>query len=235
MVADLESSVKAIVESGQLHRWLNAMASNGLSRWSANNRLLAAVQMLQRGESLDDSAHDGLPPVGEVEPEGLQGGQGRLDPRPDHPQDRRRGRRRQRDAPRGRLQGSARLQRLRHPRRPTALITGPPRARRRHPRNPRRPARPRRPSRLLLRRDRDPRLPPRDRRRHPGLHRPQEQADRRRRPPQRGTEGLVDRPRARSRPLRPRRPGLQRVPTPPRTDGDRGRDDRLPRQPLPRG
>lgn len=54
MVADLESSVKAIVESGQLHRWLNAMASNGLSRWSANNRLLAAVQMLQRGESLDD-------------------------------------------------------------------------------------------------------------------------------------------------------------------------------------
>ncbi len=54
MVADLESSVKAIVDSGQLHRWLNAMASNGLSRWSANNRLLAAVQMLQRGESLDD-------------------------------------------------------------------------------------------------------------------------------------------------------------------------------------
>jgi len=54
MVADLESSVKAIVESGQLHRWLDAMASNGLSRWSANNRILAAVQMLQRGESLDD-------------------------------------------------------------------------------------------------------------------------------------------------------------------------------------
>jgi hypothetical protein len=54
MVADLESSVKAIIESGQLHRWLNAMSSNGLSRWSANNRLLAAVQMLQRGESLDD-------------------------------------------------------------------------------------------------------------------------------------------------------------------------------------
>lgn len=54
MVADLESSVKAIIESGQLHRWLNAMASNGLSRWSANNRLLAAVQMHQRGESLDE-------------------------------------------------------------------------------------------------------------------------------------------------------------------------------------
>ncbi len=54
MVADLESSVKAIVESGQLQRWLNAMASNGMTRWSANNRILAAVQMLQRGESLDD-------------------------------------------------------------------------------------------------------------------------------------------------------------------------------------
>lgn len=54
MVADLETSVKAIVESGQLQRWLNAMASNGMLRWSANNRILAAVQLLQRGESLDN-------------------------------------------------------------------------------------------------------------------------------------------------------------------------------------
>lgn len=53
MVADLESSVKAIVESGQLGRWLTAMASNGLGRWSANNRLLAALQMMHRGESLE--------------------------------------------------------------------------------------------------------------------------------------------------------------------------------------
>ncbi|WP_324653744.1 ImmA/IrrE family metallo-endopeptidase [Georgenia sp. H159] len=53
MVADLETAVAAIVESGQLHRWLDAMASNGLSRWSANNRILATVQMLQRGESLE--------------------------------------------------------------------------------------------------------------------------------------------------------------------------------------
>lgn len=53
MVADLEAAVQAVVEPGQLHRWLDAMASNGLSRWSANNRLLAAAQMLQRGESLD--------------------------------------------------------------------------------------------------------------------------------------------------------------------------------------
>lgn len=54
MVADLSASVKAIVESGQLHRWLDSMASNGLNRWSANNRLLAAMQMLQRGEPLED-------------------------------------------------------------------------------------------------------------------------------------------------------------------------------------
>ncbi|MDP3890274.1 ImmA/IrrE family metallo-endopeptidase, partial [Nocardioides sp.] len=53
MVADLETSVKAIVESGQLDRWVDAMASNGLNRWSANNRLLATVQILQRGESLE--------------------------------------------------------------------------------------------------------------------------------------------------------------------------------------
>lgn len=54
MVADLETSVQAIVDSGQLQRWLDAMASNGLARWSANNRLLAAVQLLQRGESLEN-------------------------------------------------------------------------------------------------------------------------------------------------------------------------------------
>lgn len=54
MVADLETSVKAVVESGQLRRWLDAMGSNGLSRWSANNRLLALVQILQRGGSLEE-------------------------------------------------------------------------------------------------------------------------------------------------------------------------------------
>lgn len=54
MLADLESAVQSIVQSGQLKRWLDAMVSNGLSRWSANNRILAAVQMLQRGKSLDE-------------------------------------------------------------------------------------------------------------------------------------------------------------------------------------
>lgn len=62
MVADLEQSVQAIVESGQLQRWLDAMASNGLHRWSGNNRLLAVMQMVQRGKSLEDL--DGLHMMG---------------------------------------------------------------------------------------------------------------------------------------------------------------------------
>lgn len=54
MLADLEGSVRAIVESGQLRRWLDAMSSNGLQRWSANNRMLAALQMAQRGNDLSN-------------------------------------------------------------------------------------------------------------------------------------------------------------------------------------
>ncbi|MGL5826546.1 MAG: hypothetical protein ACRCYU_17290, partial [Nocardioides sp.] len=54
MVADLEESVKAVVESGRLGEWLSAMASNGMNRWSANNRLLAMVQLWQRGVDIND-------------------------------------------------------------------------------------------------------------------------------------------------------------------------------------
>jgi len=54
MVADLDASVRAVVESGQLHRWLDAMASNGLNRWSANNQFLAIVQMVHRGEPIEN-------------------------------------------------------------------------------------------------------------------------------------------------------------------------------------
>lgn len=48
MLADLQDSVVAIVQSGQLGRWLDAMASNGLNRWSFNNRMLSVLQVLQR-------------------------------------------------------------------------------------------------------------------------------------------------------------------------------------------
>lgn len=53
MLGDLEEAVASIVESGQLSRWLDAMSSNGMNRWSANNRLLAVMQMLHRGHDLE--------------------------------------------------------------------------------------------------------------------------------------------------------------------------------------
>jgi len=55
MLADLQTAVQAIVESGQLQRWLDAMASNGLNRWSLNNRLLAIMQLAHRGEPLEEA------------------------------------------------------------------------------------------------------------------------------------------------------------------------------------
>lgn len=53
MVGDLEESVKAVVESGQLGAWLGAMATNGMTRWSFNNQMLAMIQMAFRGKDLD--------------------------------------------------------------------------------------------------------------------------------------------------------------------------------------
>lgn len=52
MLADLETSIQAIVQSGQLQRWLDAMASNGLERWSMNNRILALMQLMQRNGTI---------------------------------------------------------------------------------------------------------------------------------------------------------------------------------------
>lgn len=54
MLGDLETSIQAIVDSGELTRWLDAMSSNGMARWSMNNRILAAMQMYQRGEDISD-------------------------------------------------------------------------------------------------------------------------------------------------------------------------------------
>ncbi len=53
MLADLQSAVTAIVASGQLQRWMDAMASNGLNRWSMSNRLTALLQLARRGEGFD--------------------------------------------------------------------------------------------------------------------------------------------------------------------------------------
>jgi hypothetical protein len=52
------SAVEQIAQSGQIEQWLDAMATDGLRRWSANNRLLALLQLQerarQRPELLDD-------------------------------------------------------------------------------------------------------------------------------------------------------------------------------------
>jgi hypothetical protein len=53
MLDDLEAAVAAVVSSGQMQRWLDAMASNGLGRWSMNNRILAMLQMIQRGKDIE--------------------------------------------------------------------------------------------------------------------------------------------------------------------------------------
>ena len=55
MLSDLQGAVASIVQSGQLRRWLDAMAGNGLHRWSLNNRVLALVQLAQRGEAIEEA------------------------------------------------------------------------------------------------------------------------------------------------------------------------------------
>lgn len=48
MKADLEAAITEIVSSGRLSEYLDARASNAMSRWSTGNRLLAASQLAQR-------------------------------------------------------------------------------------------------------------------------------------------------------------------------------------------
>lgn len=45
LLEDLRVAVDSIAASGQVERWLDAMATNGLRRWSANNRILAVAQL----------------------------------------------------------------------------------------------------------------------------------------------------------------------------------------------
>lgn len=48
MLADLQTAVEQIAASGRVRQWLEALASNGLRRWSANNRLLALLQLQEK-------------------------------------------------------------------------------------------------------------------------------------------------------------------------------------------
>ena len=50
LLDDLERAVQTIAESGQIEQWLDAMASDGMQRWSANNRILAASQLIDRAQ-----------------------------------------------------------------------------------------------------------------------------------------------------------------------------------------
>ena len=58
ILQDLHTAVEQIAQSGRIEQWLDAMATDGLRRWSANNRLLALLQLQeraqQRPELLDD-------------------------------------------------------------------------------------------------------------------------------------------------------------------------------------
>lgn len=48
LLENLRTAVEEIARSGKVEQWLSAMASNGLRRWSANNRILALVQLHSR-------------------------------------------------------------------------------------------------------------------------------------------------------------------------------------------
>lgn len=48
MLADLHRDVGDLVESGKVERYLDAISSNGLSKWSLNNRHLALAQLASK-------------------------------------------------------------------------------------------------------------------------------------------------------------------------------------------
>lgn len=52
MKKDLGDAVQNLVDSGELHRYLDASTSNGLRRWSTGNRMLALVQLMHRQEQM---------------------------------------------------------------------------------------------------------------------------------------------------------------------------------------
>lgn len=59
--ADLTTAISDIVNSGKLSQWLDLMSSNGMTRWSFQNRLLATLQGQERRQEADPEQLDGLP------------------------------------------------------------------------------------------------------------------------------------------------------------------------------
>lgn len=54
MKKDLSSAVDDVVASGQLTRYLDAAAGNGMRRWSTGNRLLAGIQLYHQRRAAGD-------------------------------------------------------------------------------------------------------------------------------------------------------------------------------------
>lgn len=52
ILEDLHAAVDQVARSGQVERWLDALSKDGLRRWSANNRLIALLQLQERAETL---------------------------------------------------------------------------------------------------------------------------------------------------------------------------------------
>ena len=45
-------AVEQIAQSGRIEQWLDAMSTDGLRRWSANNRLIALLQLHEVADML---------------------------------------------------------------------------------------------------------------------------------------------------------------------------------------
>lgn len=54
MKADLSAAVDDLVQSGQLHRYLDAAAGNGMRRWSSGNQMLAGIQLWSQRKAAGD-------------------------------------------------------------------------------------------------------------------------------------------------------------------------------------
>ena len=50
ILQDLHTAVEQVAQSGRIEQWLDAMSTDGLRRWSANNRLIALLQLHERAK-----------------------------------------------------------------------------------------------------------------------------------------------------------------------------------------
>ena len=58
ILQDLHTAVEQIAQSGRIEQWLDAMSTDGLRRWSANNRLIALLQLHERAKGRPELLED---------------------------------------------------------------------------------------------------------------------------------------------------------------------------------